>query len=84
MTTLISLHGFSAPPGRCDANCYDATSDVCTCICGGRNHGSGLHQAIAQTKQWAHDLIAELQTPTTTVHFHPSIAQMHIAEVLDD
>ena len=31
--------------GRCDANCHNAHSTPCNCICGGRNHGVGFLQA---------------------------------------
>ncbi|WP_329521074.1 hypothetical protein [Spirillospora sp. NBC_01491] len=36
--------------GHCDALCYLARHDVCTCICGGANHRAGLEQAIANTR----------------------------------
>lgn len=31
---------------RCDAKCYNAHHSRCHCICGGKNHGAGLQQAI--------------------------------------
>jgi hypothetical protein len=34
------------PTQRCDARCYNATKGKCNCICGGRNHGSGIEQAL--------------------------------------
>ncbi len=33
---------------RCDARCYNGEHDHCNCICGGKNHGVGYHQALAQ------------------------------------
>lgn len=35
--------------GRCDARCYNSKKPVCDCICGGQNHGMGLHRAIQLT-----------------------------------
>lgn len=46
MTTVLSVHNSDGCVGRCDANCHDATSPDCDCICGGRNHGVGLQRAI--------------------------------------
>jgi len=31
---------------RCDARCYNAQGQKCSCICNGKNHGLGLRQAI--------------------------------------
>ena len=30
----------------CDERCYDAKGMTCSCICGGKNHGMGLKQAL--------------------------------------
>jgi hypothetical protein len=49
MTTVIAVYKFSGCVGRCDANCHEAKSPECTCICGGANHGQGLKQAMANT-----------------------------------
>jgi len=49
MTTVIAVYKFSGCVGRCDANCHEAKSPECTCICGGANHGAGLKQAMANT-----------------------------------
>ena len=46
MTTLISFSSSSGAQSRCDARCYEARHKNCACICGGRNHGAGLDQAI--------------------------------------
>ncbi len=59
MTTLIAAYGSDGCEGRCDAKCYEATSPVCTCICGGMNHGAGLQKAVENTtamcEQWIED-----------------------------
>jgi hypothetical protein len=49
MTTVVAVYKFSGCVGRCDANCHEAKSPECTCICGGANHGVGLKQAMANT-----------------------------------
>lgn len=47
MTTLIAAYNSEGCIGRCDAKCHNATGPVCTCICGGRNHGIGAASARA-------------------------------------
>jgi hypothetical protein len=51
MATLIYVGNSEGCVGRCDANCYEATEPECTCICGGRNHGVGLRQALINTAE---------------------------------
>ena len=46
MTTVLAVYNSEGCVGRCDANCHDAMSPTCDCICGGANHGKGLQQAI--------------------------------------
>jgi hypothetical protein len=48
---LIEVRNSKGVVGRCDANCYRATGETCTCVCGGINHGAGLLRAIANTQQ---------------------------------
>jgi len=50
MTTLLEVHTTSGIVGRCDAKCYNAKHEKCTCVCCGRNHGKGLAQALEQTQ----------------------------------
>jgi len=57
MTTLISVHRSRGRRRRCDANCYDATKPRCTCICGGANHGLGLHHAAINTRDQAEAIL---------------------------
>jgi hypothetical protein len=45
--------------GRCDAKCYDAKEPDCDCICGGKNHGAGLHQARDNTRELAEGWLKE-------------------------
>lgn len=35
----------------CDASCYMARHQKCTCICGGVNHGKGLARAAENTRR---------------------------------
>jgi hypothetical protein len=63
MATLIAAYNSDGCIGRCDAKCYNAKGDKCTCICGGRNHGAGLAQARENTielgQQWAREFAEE-------------------------
>ncbi len=36
---------------KCDEKCYDAKRIKCTCICGGKNHGVGLRQALKNLQE---------------------------------
>lgn len=67
MVTLISTGG-ALGDRRCDAKCYDAdtTAGSCVCVCGGVNHGVGLHQADEQTAVMA-DALIERHGPNVTV-----------------
>jgi hypothetical protein len=51
MSTLIELRDNGHAAMKCAAKCYNAKSKVCDCICGGLNHGVGLTQAVANTRQ---------------------------------
>jgi hypothetical protein len=46
MTTVLAVYNSEGCVGRCDARCHHAHGKSCTCICGGKNHGVGLEQAI--------------------------------------
>lgn len=59
MTTLIAVYTSDGCEGRCDAKCYDAEWDECTCICGGRNHGAGKQQALDNTRELAESWIEQ-------------------------
>ena len=56
MVTLINSQTGSDHPRRCDANCYNAKHDKCTCVCGGTNHGAGLQKATDNTSIIAENL----------------------------
>jgi len=59
MTTLISVYNSSGLVGRCDAKCYDAIDQKCTCICAGANHGAGQQKAIGNMERMAQTWIQE-------------------------
>ncbi len=44
---LIQVRNPQGPHAWCDAQCYDADGDACTCCCGGANHGQGLEAALS-------------------------------------
>ena len=48
---LIEVRNGSKLIGRCDAKCYDATDNRWICVCQNKNHGRGLKQALANTRQ---------------------------------
>ena len=43
---IIEVRTEQGVVGRCDANCYNAQGPDCNCICGGANHGVGVHVAM--------------------------------------
>lgn len=51
MTTVLAVYNSDGCVGRCDANCHEAKSPTCDCICGGKNHGAGLQQAIENNRE---------------------------------
>jgi len=55
--------------GICNARCYNAKLDKCTCICGGINHQKGRNQAIKNTVKYRDSLIEILQAADLT--FNP-------------
>lgn len=58
VTTLLRV-STEGKGGRCDAKCHDATSPDCDCVCGGVNHGVGLHQAVANTRDALDSLVEQ-------------------------
>jgi predicted methyltransferase MtxX (methanogen marker protein 4) len=64
--TLIYSANSSGCTGKCDANCYNATTPHCDCICGGRNHGVGERQARDNTAKYAEEMIKEHAKNTGT------------------
>lgn len=61
----ISHHGDVA---TCNEECYDAQGGNCSCICGGRNHGIGLRQALLAAQENVPAIAAELKDRYPLVH----------------
>ena len=61
MATLMSSNDGEGHIQKCDASCYDAKGDVCTCVCGGMNHGKGLKQAMVNTNELAQKNVLDAQ-----------------------
>lgn len=57
MATLLTVYNAHGIIGRCDANCYNAKSADCDCVCGGANHGKGFQWAQLRTKNHAHLMV---------------------------
>lgn len=58
MTTLMIVRSKNGRVlHRCDARCYDAQGPVCKCICGGRNHGAGVHKGMDFTRDLHEDFL---------------------------
>lgn len=51
MATILAVYSSDGCVGRCDANCYCASEDTCTCICGGKNHKVGFLKAMQNTRE---------------------------------
>jgi hypothetical protein len=61
MAALITVKCNGKTVGRCDANCYNAEHENCSCVCGGANHGAGLNEAISNTQIMFDDWIENYQ-----------------------
>lgn len=57
--TLIQVGNSEGIVGRCDAKCYNATHEHCTCICGSANHGAGLTKAMDNTRELAENWVEQ-------------------------
>lgn len=71
MPNLLTILHPTTANRSCNAKCYNATGKRCTCICGGRNHGVGLKQAIKNSAQLF--LFPVLLHDTTTARPKPRI-----------
>lgn len=80
MTTLLVVYNSDGCVGRCDAKCYNATCEDCTCVCGGVNHGVGVNQAIENTKELAEEWLKEygIVHPYDKVEVLPKPVQMEM------
>jgi hypothetical protein len=60
MATLITV-GNNNGERRCDEKCYGASGGVCTCVCGGMNHGKGLKAAQQNTIEYGKELLKKIK-----------------------
>lgn len=58
---VIRIRNNDGPLGECTAKCYDADGGRCRCVCGGRNHGVGEEQALANALQFAGEWSCEVE-----------------------
>ncbi len=88
MTTLLAVYGSDGYEGRCDARCYDAKEPECDCVCGGRNHGAGLKQAVENTRQMAETMLNQYAAEHNLKNWHGEVSddvwQLPLFEVLNE
>lgn len=60
---LIEYQAPGRTPRRCDARCYTAHGPDCQCICGSKNHGKGLQDALEITLSTFKNLNLQLLLP---------------------
>ena len=82
MTTAIAVYTSEGCVGRCDARCHDAVSRDCDCICGGRLHGVGSENALAEnTRLFADDVLAaELEAFAARHGYDPADLRVGFAQ----
>lgn len=81
MTLIASYDSEGRCLARCDANCHNATKPICTCVCGGMNHGVGIKKAMANTREYAEEMIkeySEANGPGLSFKVAPEAAQLTI------
>jgi hypothetical protein len=81
VTTLIAVYNSDGCQGRCNAKCYEAREPECECICGGRNHGAGLDQAIGNTRELAQGWIDQARAAGQDIS-HAELAELVTCEPL--
>lgn len=77
MTTLISVYVAQRCVGRCDAKCYDAEHDDCSCVCGGKNHGKGVEEAKRNIREEG-DIMAEKFAEYLDLHDWEAMVNVNI------
>ncbi len=84
MTTLISVHNSDGCVGRCDARCHNAKGPVCSCVCGGKNHGVGHKQAAANTQEHAFEMLEANGIDTEELRVELAAYQPVLLEEFDE
>ncbi len=67
---------------KCDSRCYDAKNSLCTCICGGINHGVGLSKAVNNTEEIPQKMLDILQVRRKEVKMDASDYQQLTSRTL--
>lgn len=92
MAKLLAFYQHPTPRnrvliGQCDARCYrlgaEGSPHDCVCICQGKNHGVGIFQAIANTRESLDDWLTAVVSQGLRVDsvFHsPRLGQLSIFE----
>ncbi|MFV2172285.1 hypothetical protein ACFHW2_12125 [Actinomadura sp. LOL_016] len=70
MTAVLTVRVGGAVAGSCGRSCYDAEHDDCHCICEGMNHGAGLEQAVANTREHAAAWLARARADGQDITSH--------------
>lgn len=77
---LVAVYTADGCVGRCDAKCYAAQSPTCDCVCGGANHGAGIHQALANTRAmvdtWLERYATQQGLTTYRADIHEQVYQL--------
>ena len=69
MAVCIIVANADGELGRCDAKCYNAPPHTrCVCVCGGRNHGAGELEAMAQVSELEADWLKRCEHVRITAH----------------
>lgn len=98
-TNVIAVLSGKTPLTKCDATCYNADHEanandpskpleVCTCICGGLNHGVGRAAAIENAQRFGHKLatkyIADNKLSAVRIYIvPPTVTQLTLDELLE-
>ena len=75
MTALLIVYRGRDVVRMCDAACYDADHDRCTCVCSGTNHRAGYERALVNARQLAEEWAdrARRQDPGVDVQLDTSV-----------
>jgi hypothetical protein len=92
MAKLLAFYQHPTPRHRvllsqCDARCYrigaEGSACDCVCLCQGKNHGVGIFQAIANSREHSDDWLAAMVGQgfrVDSVFYSPRLGQMSIFE----
>jgi hypothetical protein len=74
----ILIHAAAGMTG-CNEACYDAKAGICSCVCGGINHGRGFKRASENARRIAErqgqQSLFDLSNQPSAIGFQPSAEQ---------